>query len=161
MKRSTKWMQAGTAEDVETVCRYARPRGAGVEGAGMKATLLGIPFLYWLGATLLLAALALLYAFGPAEQAFLPPCPSHALFGLHCPACGALRAMHHLLHGDLETAFSLNPLLLLSIPVVGLLLLRPKLLHARSTPWIAVILLVSYTILRNIPVWPLTFLAPS
>lgn len=127
----------------------------------MKGAIVGIPRLYWVSSVLLVAALIILYAYNPSEGGVFPPCPFHVLTDLHCPGCGSLRAVHQLLHGEFANAFSLNPLLVLSIPAVGLLLLRPPLLYARWTPWIALVLLVSYTLLRNIPLWPFLLLAPS
>jgi hypothetical protein len=40
----------------------------------------------------------------------LPPCPFRTLTGVACPSCGTTRAFEALAHGDLSTAFSLNPL---------------------------------------------------
>jgi hypothetical protein len=55
--------------------------------------------------------LTLLAAFDPATSRLFPPCPFRLATGLECPGCGALRACHHLLHGDAIAAFRLNPLL--------------------------------------------------
>lgn len=40
-----------------------------------------------------------------------PPCPSMKLLQLPCPACGTLRGLHALGHGEWERALALQPLL--------------------------------------------------
>jgi hypothetical protein len=56
------------------------------------------------------AAVGLLFAFDPAVTAWFPSCPLFALTGWLCPLCGSLRAVHALLHGNVEAALRLNPL---------------------------------------------------
>ena len=100
----------------------------------------------------------------------LPPCPSHWLTGLYCPGCGATRALHALLHGDLERAFSMNPVFVMAMPVVVLLIfhqltkLPEKLIiiaqiFSDARPWAFV--LISYAVLRNLPWYPFNLLAPG
>jgi len=60
--------------------------------------------------------LALLFFFAPDRYPIYPRCLLYTLTGLQCPGCGALRAMHRLLHGEFAAAFRLNPLLILLIP---------------------------------------------
>jgi hypothetical protein len=62
--------------------------------------------------------LALYYLFDPAHSGFLP-CPFKHLTGYNCPGCGSQRAIHQLLHGDFIAAFSFNPMLILSLPIIG------------------------------------------
>jgi Protein of unknown function (DUF2752) len=50
-------------------------------------------------------------------------CPI-ALLGLHCPGCGALRAVNDLTNGDVVAAASSNLLLLLAMPVAVFVLAR-------------------------------------
>lgn len=40
-----------------------------------------------------------------------PPCPSMQFLQVPCPACGTLRGLHALGHGEWERAFALQPLL--------------------------------------------------
>lgn len=48
----------------------------------------------------------------------LPKCPFNWLTGLNCPACGATRMVHALLHGDVVGAFHFNAVLLvLGVPL--------------------------------------------
>jgi hypothetical protein len=105
----------------------------------------------------------------PHEPGHYPACPSLYLTGYYCPGCGGLRMTHSLLHGDLAHAFSMNPLVLLLLPVFALVwvqwtvsaargerlntvLLRPKVLAA------LVVLLLVYWVVRNLPF--AQFLAP-
>jgi Protein of unknown function (DUF2752) len=50
-------------------------------------------------------------------------CPI-SLLGIYCPACGGLRAVNDLTHGDLVGAASSNALLLLAMPVAVFVLAR-------------------------------------
>ncbi|ACU39252.1 conserved hypothetical protein [Actinosynnema mirum DSM 43827] len=45
---------------------------------------------------------------------WLPPCPLRALTGIWCPACGATRMAHALLHGDLAAAWQFNAVVLVA-----------------------------------------------
>jgi hypothetical protein len=104
--------------------------------------------------------LVLLYLFHPAKTAIFLPCPIRVVTGYHCPGCGSLRAIHYLLHGNVATAMSLNPLMVLSIPVVGAMFLKPAWFSKRWVLWILLGIIISYGLLRNIPVSPFTWLAP-
>jgi len=61
--------------------------------------------------------LGVLFFFAPEQYGFYPRCLFHTLTGWQCPGCGGLRATHRLLHGDLASAFRLNPLFVLLLPV--------------------------------------------
>jgi len=104
--------------------------------------------------------LVLLYLFHPAQTAIFPPCLIHSATGYYCPGCGSLRAIHNLLHGNVGAAISLNPLMVVSIPVVGVLFLKPSLFFNRWVPWVTLGGIIFYGIARNIPHWPFTWLAP-
>lgn len=104
-------------------------------------------------------------------RALLPPCPFRALTGLYCPGCGSTRALDALLHGDVTRAFDMNPLGLLLAPVLGYVLVRDalellglaRLPRIPLTPKIVVglvVLVFAYWVLRNVPVYPFTLLAP-
>jgi hypothetical protein len=122
-------------------------------------------------AALALAAGVVLYALPPGQSPLYPPCLFHAATGLHCPGCGSLRALHALLHGRLAAALGHNPLTVLALPFLACALLararaalagRPPPSRAASPAWawalLALILL--FWLLRNIPAWPFTCLAP-
>lgn len=109
----------------------------------------------------LVAALTCLFIANPAASHLFPPCPFRLLTGLYCPGCGSLRAIHLFLHGHLLAAFRMNPILVLAIPGAGVLLLKRSLAYKVWTPWVALIILVAYGVLRNIPVVPFSFMAPK
>ncbi len=113
-----------------------------------------------------LIGLAIVLALGvlawrdPASSGIFPACPLHAITGLHCPGCGSLRATHRLLNGDVAGAFRMNPLMIASLPFLGLLCLRPSWCYRTWLPWFVLATLVLYAVLRNIPLWPFQLLAP-
>ncbi len=77
----------------------------------------------YLGA-LLAAGLLVVYFFLDPAQHFFPKCPFLWLTGWKCAGCGAQRAVHYLLHGDILEAFRVNFLFVLAFPYVlfGLIL---------------------------------------
>ena len=121
---------------------------------------------------LLAVILAYLLMQGGPHARWLPGCLFHRLTGLHCPGCGMTRASHALLHGHLAAAFRFNPLGMILLPMalvgVGFDLLawvrgKPLALAPRiggRWAWLVVFLIFGFWILRNIPVWPCTLLAP-
>lgn len=70
----------------------------------------------------LAAAAAVFYALAdPATTPWFPRCTFLAVTGFECPGCGAQRALHALLVGDLARAWSYNPFLIAMLPVIALL----------------------------------------
>ena len=119
----------------------------------------------------MLPCLALVYARNPEEAGFYPPCPFYFLTGLHCPGCGTLRGMHQLLRGDVLAAFGYNPFSMLMLPIIGYAFLSALLLTAwgRRLPtvfvhptliWGLLATVIAFWVLRNVPVYPFTLLAP-
>lgn len=106
------------------------------------------------------AGALILFAFNPLRAGWFPPCPFHFLTGLYCPGCGSLRALHLLLHGQIAGAFRMNPLLLLSLPVIAAAYLRRLWTYQTWLPWAIVVVVVLYGVARNIPAWPFLLLAP-
>jgi len=106
----------------------------------------------------------LLYFFPPAETRFYPRCIFHAVTGLECPGCGSLRAAHSVLHGDFLTAFRLNPLLFVLLPLGGLawVAYRPAGLNAIPAKWIWALLglIIAFGVLRNLPLAPFNYFKP-
>lgn len=105
-----------------------------------------------------------------AADSPLPPCPFHALTGWFCPGCGSTRTLHALLHGDIGQAMSMNPLLVLALPVLALMAVnaagwwspRDTLLwRVLRSPKFWLWLLLGYWIARNLPWWPFSWLAPG
>ena len=112
-----------------------------------------------------------LYHFGPSAPWF-PGCLFHQLTGLDCPGCGMTRAVHATLHGRFGEAFRFNPVGMVLFPAallgIGLELVgwaRGKPLPVRfriGGRWAWAIFggLLVFWVLRNIPLWPFTLLAP-
>lgn len=97
----------------------------------------------------------------PAGSRYFPKCPLFAATGLHCPGCGSMRATHQLLNGHVSRALALNPLLILAIPALVALVVRPSWGYRPWVPRAVLIVLVAHGILRNLPLWPCSLLAPS
>ena len=55
----------------------------------------------------------------PMTSMFYPRCPSQLLTGYDCPGCGTLRALHALMHGDIDAAWNYNAAVFFAIPMVG------------------------------------------
>jgi hypothetical protein len=111
-----------------------------------------------------------LFCFDPRQYHFYPVCLFHRTTGLLCPGCGALRALHQLLHGHLTAAFRFNPMLMVSLPFLFWLGARYGLQRARNQPvrigvrpmwlWLALVALLLVSVLRNLPGAPFTLLCP-
>ena len=117
------------------------------------------------------AAAAILYFKNPTTFPGWLQCPFFATTGLHCPGCGTLRAMHALLHGEVLSALDLNPLTVLTLPFLAYPFLSNVMRAVRGRPlrrivlpgftgWVVLALVIAFAVLRNIPVYPLTVLAP-
>lgn len=112
-----------------------------------------------------------LYRMGPSAPWF-PGCLFHRLTGWECPGCGMTRAAYSALHGRWSEAFRFNPVGMVLFPAaltgIGLELLgwvRGKPLPPRFRvggrwAWGFAGVLLVFWILRNIPGWPFTLLAP-
>lgn len=120
----------------------------------------------------LASAAAFLYQKGPGGLGWLPGCTFRKLTGLYCPGCGMTRAAHASLHGEFSRAFAMNPVGMVLFPLavagIGFEVLawvrnRPDGLRLNFGPRISygiAATVISFWILRNIPVWPFTLLAP-
>ncbi len=117
------------------------------------------------------AGAGVLFFFDPSTSTFYPPCPFHALTGGWCPGCGTTRALHELLHGDLVAAFGLNPLMVLALPLLGYSALSlvtagphrrplPDVLASPLAAHLALWTILLYWVLRNVPLYPFSLLAP-
>ncbi|MGV0783066.1 DUF2752 domain-containing protein [Mycolicibacterium sp. XJ775] len=130
-----------------------------MEPSGLTSTTAGR---YSLLAAGLLGAGAVAYTgvADPHRPGFLfPGCPFKALTGLNCPACGGLRMAHDLLHGDVAAAIVDNVFALVGLPALMVwMLVRWRLGKALfPMPAVAtiVVALVLWTVVRNLPVFPL------
>ena len=114
---------------------------------------------------------AMLYTFDPRNVDAYPVCPFFGLTGYHCPGCGTLRALHQLLHGNVIGAFGYNPLTVLSLPFIAYSYaagatrafrapVLPRVFIPPAWIWALLVGVVAFWVLRNVPVAPLTLLAP-
>ncbi len=128
-------------------------------------------------AATVLASTAFVAMVDPNQAGHYPLCPIKAATGLDCPACGGLRAVHSLAHGDLVGALDHNALVVLVVlpaaVIVWALWVRrawvggssatdSTLLSAGATPqpeagernrrlvFAAAVLVVAFTVARNI-----------
>ena len=106
------------------------------------------------------AAAGVVYRLDPLGR--LIPCPYLALTELACPGCGLTRAVHFLLHADVATAFSYNPLLFLAVPAALTFASAPRVAGdvrgARvrtALAWAMVAVTFAFWIWRNTPWYPL------
>jgi hypothetical protein len=128
---------------------------------------------WWLAAGVAAAAAGafVLFRFDPSLNAFYPRCPTYVLLAIYCPGCGALRAAHELLHGDVIAAMGYNVLAVLALPLAlywtvgagraafrGERFVFPP-MSGRLSYTVAG-LVFGFAILRNIPVSPFTAIAP-
>lgn len=125
-----------------------------------------------LGVLVLVVAAVHLRQSGP-QSSFMPPCLFHKFTGLHCVGCGMTRATHAALNGRFVEAFQYNPLGIFLLPLalfgIALEILAwvrgstggPRLRMGRTGLWVLFWLVLGFWVLRNIPVWPFTILAPG
>ena len=128
--------------------------------AGLAGAALAVPVGIWL-----------LWKFDPnAANSPFPVCMFRAITGYFCIGCGLTRALHALVHGDRVGALSMNPLAVLTIPVIPLIIAasqgwKPRwlqpLLRIVMEPKFWLVLLPAYWIARNLPWFPFTLLAPG
>lgn len=108
-----------------------------------------------------------------AEAQTLPMCGIKKITGFDCPGCGGTRCAQNILHGNWMTAFGYNPLLMtgfmLTMAFSCYLIIRITIL-GKAAPrlpgisgrliWFGLTGIVLFTLLRNIPTYPFTLLAP-
>ena len=122
-------------------------------------------------AALACAGALYLYFMGPGNIPLI--CVFHEVTGLYCPGCGAGRACYSILHGQFLEAFCYNPIMTVLLPLIGLYIAArmvdwvvtggnhiDRKINVKFLTWVLVIVVV-YGVLRNIPVFPFTLLAPE
>lgn len=119
-----------------------------------------------------LAATGYVALVDPDHPGHYPLCPFKAITGWDCPGCGGLRAVHDLAHGNLAAAVDQNALVvLLVLPIAVVMWLRwmwrawtgnprpaPRVpasragrLWTRWSPYAGLVLMVVFTVVRNLP----------
>ena len=113
-------------------------------------------------AFLVATALFILFFIDPNVYPIFPRCPFLVATGLECPGCGSQRAVHQLLHLNIEAAFRHNPLIVLYLPYVLLgmyleyfggnkkILRVRNILYGKSAAIIILISIIIFWIGRNI-----------
>lgn len=117
----------------------------------------------------ILAILVLFWFINPLNILF-PKCPVYLYTGLYCTGCGSQRSLHAFLNGNIADACRQNLLATLCYIAffAEIILLafkkttwRPSaLLKQRYAALVVLVLLLVFTLLRNIPVYPFTMMAP-
>ena len=109
--------------------------------------------------------------FDPAKASFFPVCPLLALTGLACPGCGLTRGFHSLFHGDIVSAIDFNALIPVWAVIFGFVFVSLVLTAVRGKGlpmwptrprflWPFMIVLLTFGVLRNIPLYPFTIFYP-
>nr|WSX49508.1 DUF2752 domain-containing protein [Streptomyces sp. NBC_00974] len=113
----------------------------------------------WLGAAFFAAVAVTVRLVDPTRPGRFPSCPFHSLTGLDCPGCGSLRALHQLTLAHVPAAADYNLLLVLFLPCAAVVWLRAVTGGSgrrgvpRWGPRLALIVVVLWTVLRNLPVF--------
>lgn len=122
-------------------------------------------------------AFFVLYRINPSQNTLPLSCSFLRFTGLYCPGCGMTRALYSAIHGNFKDAFSYNILW----PFIVLLMMVSvylwfAFLYSGKNPfnhvnrflqrysffgWFVLILIFAFWILRNIPIYPFTLLAPG
>jgi hypothetical protein len=127
------------------------------EARRLRAAQICIPVL----SAAVLTGCILLHYYAPA-QLHLPPCVFHEVTGLYCPGCGAARALHHLMKGELLAALRSNLLFVLALPVLvcafSLKALRAMGVAGVNAPrislrasWAITAIVIGWWVVRNLP----------
>ena len=122
-------------------------------------------------AALACAGALYLYFMGPGNIPLV--CVFYETTGLYCPGCGAGRACYSILHGRFLEAFCYNPLMMILLPLIGMYIAArmvdwivtggnhiDRKINVKFLTWVLVIVVV-YGVVRNLPVFPFTLLAPE
>lgn len=122
---------------------------------------------------IIIIVLAVIFYFiNPVEHQLFPKCIFHSVTGYHCPGCGSQRAIHSLMHLNFKGVISNN---FLFLPAAFLIIYHylhpvlnkklkwklPNIFYFKKTPWIIFGVVVLFWILRNLPWYPFTVLAPN
>lgn len=87
------------------------------------------------------------------------PCLFREITGLKCPGCGITTFFMNMFRGDIKTAISANPSLVIVLPLLGAVLISVYVknswdIRKRWTLWclyLSLFFLLSFGILRNLP----------
>jgi|688.fasta_scaffold452912_2 hypothetical protein len=120
----------------------------------------------------LIVGIFTLVTYFPPDAYFYVPCLFHLSTGLHCPGCGSTRAVSSFMHGDFIVGLKNNLLIILWGPYLIYRLFlgifswidgKQRVVWSPPTSTIIIFLIITitYTILRNLPIEPfVTLFAP-
>ena len=122
-------------------------------------------------ALLATAAAAVIYIFDPRVPGIYPVCPFFGLTGYHCAGCGTLRALHSLLHADIAGALGYNAFAVVALPFIAYSYISGVTLSIVGQPlprvfiphrwiWALLAAVITFWIIRNLPLHPFSVLAP-
>lgn len=122
----------------------------------------------WIVAAALVTAVGfyVLRSFEPSAASWYPKCMFYQGTGLHCPGCGATRAMRALAYGDVWLAIRNNALLIVGGPIIAAVIIRQRRRESAgglASPQLCIALFVvvtAYFIARNVPSPTSSLLAP-
>lgn len=128
---------------------------------------LGAPLAVVLGAVAVAAAIR--WADPATPGGVIPPCASKTFLHVVCPGCGSTRAIQSLVDLDLGAALAYNALAVVLLVMLGVALVqwtrarisgqwRPRWYQLRYAPATMLAVVVVWTVVRNIPVAPLSAL---
>jgi len=115
------------------------------------------------------AGLLLYFFIEPKKDSIFPKCLFHEVTGFYCPGCGGQRSLHALLNGNFLLAIDYNILFILLLPfilyfmfvfITGKKYSGSSFIYKPYFSLVIAIIVVSFWVLRNIPVKPFSWLAP-
>jgi len=124
-----------------------------------------------IGVVAILGLLSLYFFLDPSKVALFPKCPFYSFTGFYCPGCGSQRAAHQFLHGHFLEGLKHNFLIGLLVLILSyqLFIFSMKtffnkdiknLLHNSKVTFGILVSVILFWILRNINIFPFSFLAP-
>ena len=114
----------------------------------------------------------LFFLLDPSENQLFPRCAFNSLTGYYCPGCGSQRAIHSLLHLNIAGVVGNNFLFLPAVVAVAYHYTHkplnkkfswklPNIFYKKATPWVIFGIILLFWLLRNLPVYPFSVLAPN
>lgn len=123
---------------------------------------------YLVSAFFLLAVVTVIAVVDPSQCQWMPKCVFKALTGLDCPGCGATRAFHSALHGNMSEALRYNYFLVIGgvyalsafifskIPAFKKTRIK-SVIYGSKVAYLYIVLFFAWWIIRNLP-WYKTLL---
>lgn len=120
----------------------------------------------------IIALAVLFFLLDPSKNQLFPRCAFNALTGYYCPGCGSQRAIHSLLHLNIAGVVGNNFLFLPAVLAIIYHYIHtflnkkfnwrlPNIFYMKNTPWVIFGIILLFWLLRNLPVYPFSVLAPG